>query len=138
MVPEWSTMNDKAKSPAQILIVESDINLRRGMVRGLSGPDRSVSDTANPIEAVEWLKRSHFDIVITAADFTIMDGKEALRRMREASPGTPVLILTNEVSSRKASPDLHRIEKPVSLSDLIAKIEIILKNSDQSSVISHQ
>ena len=61
----------------------------------LAGPDREVETTTSPEEALTRCRVTPFDLVIT--DLQLggrLDGIDVLRGVHQASPATPVIIVT--------------------------------------------
>jgi DNA-binding NarL/FixJ family response regulator len=80
----------------RILVADDHELVRRG-VRGLLQAHRGwkvVTQAANGREAVEQSKKLRPDLAILDIAMPILDGVEATRQLREASPDTRVLILT--------------------------------------------
>jgi len=113
----------KAKLNPRILLVDSDTVFRKGIVQGLKCYEIVVIDTGNTIEAVELLKGSKIDIVISSTDFSIIDGQTILTRMREAAPDALFLFMAvKEKMKNNPAPNIRWIEKPVKFSQLLSLI----------------
>ena len=53
-----------------------------------------VETTNNPVECIELLKQSHFDLVITDLKMPGIDGMELFKELRGLIPDLPVIIIT--------------------------------------------
>ncbi|MFA6311264.1 MAG: sigma-54 dependent transcriptional regulator [Sterolibacterium sp.] len=77
-----------------ILVVEDDDALRDALVITLETAGHDVQGAAGGPQALEFLKRSSFNMVVSDLRMAPMDGLELLREIRHRSPGLPVLLMT--------------------------------------------
>jgi len=113
---------------ARVLVVDDDALNNRIVVAALQRAQLNAHSTNNPLVALQWLKESHFDLVLLDIEMPGMDGFELCRRLR-ALPGyhhVPVIYVTShsDFESRASSvlsggDDL--IAKPVFPLDLAVK-----------------
>ena len=85
-----------------ILIADDHELVRRG-IRAVLKRERRwriVGEAVDGLQAVETAKRLKPDVVILDISMPKVDGLEATRRIREAAPGTEVLILTMHESDQ--------------------------------------
>lgn len=110
----------------RILIAE-DIALNRSILRSMLSMNRHILVFAqNGAEAVEWAKRSHFDIILMDVQMPVMDGVEAtrqIRRLEGPARDTPIVALTANVLERERERYLQAgmnvcIPKPIDWKDL--------------------
>jgi signal transduction histidine kinase/DNA-binding response OmpR family regulator len=80
--------------PGQILIVDDEHDIRRLLREMLAFEGHEVAEAASGSEALERLRKSAFDLVVTDVRMPAMGGLELLRRVREASPSTEVIVAT--------------------------------------------
>ncbi len=78
----------------QILIVDDERDIRRLLRDMLSLEGHDVSEATNGAEALERLRKASFDLVLTDVRMPNLGGVELLRRVREASPSTEVIVAT--------------------------------------------
>lgn len=78
----------------QILIVDDERDIRRLLRDMLSLEGHEVSEATNGTEALERLRKASFDLVLTDVRMPNLGGVELLRRVREASPSTEVIVAT--------------------------------------------
>ena len=82
-------------TPARILVLDDDPGTCRFMQELLTRPEREVETTTDPEQAVSRARTKPFDLVITDLKLNArLDGIDILRAVREASPSTPVIIVT--------------------------------------------
>ncbi len=85
-----------------ILIVDDEETLRESMARLLTREGYSVSTAGTGEEAMEALKNSAFDLVISDIFLPGIDGIEVLRRLREKKPDQLVILMTAYASLETA------------------------------------
>jgi DNA-binding NarL/FixJ family response regulator len=80
----------------EILMADDHAIFRSGVRRLLSDePDmRVVAEAANGHEAVEWLRRRFFGLVLLDVNMSGRSGLDTLRRIRQEWPGQPVVLLS--------------------------------------------
>jgi len=93
-----------AQKPYRVLVVDDHDVVRRGVRALLEGqPGVEIySEAATGTEAVEHVKRGKPDLVILDLTMPEMNGLEAARVIREASPQTDVLVLSMHFSEEIA------------------------------------
>ena len=102
----------------KILIVDDEFNSRT-LLAQLFQEDGYSADTAeNGKTALEALKRTPFDILITDIRMPVMDGIELFHRAKEMYPHMPVILFTAYGTIEAAVKALkegvfHYLEKPV-------------------------
>lgn len=118
---------------AKILIVEDDDMLMDLMQQTLELFDYTVRGAGNGLEALEKAKTDFPDLILMDIGMPLMDGYEAMRRLR-ADPRTrniPIIALTAHasVSDRKQALDAGADDyeaKPVDFDRLATKIQGLL------------
>lgn len=79
---------------AEILIVDDDTSHRRMLEAVLNGEGYAVTHAEDGLAAVDAVSDRYFDLILLDIRMSRMDGIEALHRIREISPGIPVIIMT--------------------------------------------
>ena len=116
----------------KILIVEDEVKVVDFIKKGLIEEGFEVDAAYNGIEALQFLNKNKYDVVILDIMLPEMDGNEVLKTMRERGDETPVIMLTakdeleDKVKSFKIGCDDY-ITKPFSFEELLLRIKAILR-----------
>ena len=119
----------------KILIVDDEFNSRT-LLAQLFQEDGYSADTAeNGKTALEALKSTHFDILITDIRMPVMDGIELFHRAKEVYPHMPVILFTAYGTIEDAVKALkegvfHYLEKPVNFDLLNHTVQQALEIQD--------
>jgi DNA-binding NtrC family response regulator len=113
---------------AEILIVEDEEILRRNLVFILNSSGHSVLSAKNGMEAVEYLGKKHFDIVITDLVMPLKGGEDLVEYISMNHPKTVVIVITAYPSAQSAISALKKgvvdyITKPFDPGELLSSIE---------------
>lgn len=113
----------------RVLIVEDEARIRHFISRGLEAEGFSVVGVGDGVDGLEIALRERFDLVVLDLLLPGLDGLTLLRRLHQALPALPVLI----VSARSDLPTKLRgfqfgasdyLSKPFSLDELIARMRV--------------
>jgi DNA-binding NtrC family response regulator len=122
-------------SPKNVLIVDSDLNLRLSLAMVLKRAGYLVTTVGQACEALDRLETGNYSLVIL--DIMIMDNKfTLLPTILHMYPSTAVMVFTAQWSPETAA-EIERmgvsahLEKPVTPDALLACVESILKEHDQ-------
>ena len=112
----------------KILLVDDDDGIRNSFKTILTRKGYEVDARSSGFEAVNCIKKSNYDILLTDLKMPNMNGIELLKEARKLDPNLGVIIMTGygEIASYLEAMDLGAVEylnKPVKTADL----EIILK-----------
>lgn len=121
---------------AKILVVEDDEMLMDLMKQTLELSEHTVHGAIHGADALEQVSADVPEIVLMDIGMPIMDGYEAMRRMKSnpATSDIPIIALTAHASSAdrrqafEAGADDYE-PKPVDFERLLGKIETLLKRS---------
>ena len=115
-------------TPVRVLLVDDEERYVQNLAKLLRGRGFEVStafDGATGVAAVE--TAGGFDVVLLDVKMPGMDGIEALRRIKDISPDTEVLMLTGHANvdtgiDAMREGALDYLMKPCDIEDLVAKI----------------
>lgn len=115
-----------------ILIIEDNADLAFGLRSNLELEGYGVAVAATGPAGLEAALLPGVDLIILDVMLPQMDGYEVLRRLRDASVATPVLMLTargeevDKVRGLRSGADDY-LTKPFGLMELLARIEALLR-----------
>lgn len=116
----------------KILLAEDDEVFRKSLVYFLTNNKYEVIQINNGIEAVEEIRKNHFDLIITDLNMPYIGGMEIINIVRnELKLSTPIIVLTAS-GIEKTELDAFTIgasefvSKPFSPSILKARIEKLI------------
>jgi two-component system response regulator PilR (NtrC family) len=113
---------------ANILIVDDEKGIRRSLSIALEGWGYQTVEAASVEKAISLIEKEIFEVVITDLKFTTLSGIDLLRKVKELSPGTEVLMISARSSVQEAVEAMRQgafdfIVKPFSMDHM----EIVLK-----------
>jgi DNA-binding NarL/FixJ family response regulator len=118
---------------ASVLVVDDHALLRTGVANIISQePDLEVvAEAANGLEAVAAFERHRPDVTLLDLRMPVMEGVEAVRRIRERDPSAKVIVLTTYDADEDIARALKAgakayILKDIAASELIACIHDVL------------
>ena len=118
----------------KILIAEDDQELRALFAHVLRKNDYAVTGVTNGAEALEALERDYFDLIISDIMMPVMDGYTLVRRLREESIRTPVLMIT----AKDAFDDMRLgflsgtddyMVKPINVNEMVLRVTALLRRA---------
>lgn len=121
----------------RVLLVEDEKRLARSIEKQLQHEGYSVEMVYDGVEAEERALSRAYDIIVLDINLPKRSGFDVLHELRSQSYNTPVLILSarDDIKDRVGGLQLGAddyIVKPFDLSELIARIETILRRSGHS------
>src|SRR5438128_2931698 len=119
--------------PEAILVADDEPGVRESLAEVLRDAGYEVQAAADGHAALNALEARDFGVVITDLRMPGADGLAVLKRAREISPQTLVLVMTAHGSVETAVEALRSgatdyILKPVVFDDLLAKVERLLEH----------
>lgn len=119
-----------------ILVVEDNETMREGMVQVIKKMGLLVDEVSDGAAAVKLFAQKPFHLVITDYRMSGMDGLEVLKKVKEKSPATEVMIITAYGSIELAVQAMQLgaadfITKPFSHEEFKLRVGKILKKIEQ-------
>jgi DNA-binding response OmpR family regulator len=117
-----------------ILLVEDEVNIARPLQFNLEQEGYLVHSTPSGREALQWVLRERFDLIILDIMIEEMDGFEVARRVRRHDQKLPILMLTARTTEADR---IHGLEigaddylvKPFHLRELLLRVRRMLQRS---------
>ena len=130
----------------RILIAEDEQDIRNSLSFVLENEGYNVTTVPNGLEAVEKIKNSNFDLLITDILMPKMDGMKLPGTTIQISPQTLVIIMTAFASIETAVSALRKgasdyILKPVEFDEVLIRIKYLLNQKQlllENKILSHQ
>lgn len=119
----------------KILIAEDEKELNKALKTILELSGYEVKNTFNGKEAVEATQENTYDVIILDVMMPIMDGLEAVRKMRESGIKTPIIMLTakstvdDKVEGLDNGADDY-LPKPFDKKELLARIRAHIRSEN--------
>ncbi len=119
----------------RVLIAEDTLQLQMLERRMLEGMGLTVSIANNGKEAIEWVGRESFDLILMDMQMPEMDGIEATQLMRKMRITTPIVPLTANVMQRHREQFIELgceafLEKPIDKQELRAVLSKYLSSAE--------
>ena len=113
---------------ALLLVVDDEPGMRDTLADILCEFDFQVDEAANGLEAVNRIQRARYDLVLMDIRMPVMDGVEALGRIRETCPLLPVIMMTacaDTTAIQRACAHGARaiLYKPFDVSELVTLVQ---------------
>jgi two-component system, response regulator, stage 0 sporulation protein F len=115
-------------------LVDDEENARTALARILARDGYEITSAGNGLEALEQLKISSFDLVVTDINMPEMNGMSFLRELNSLYPGINVIMITayGEVESYIEAMSLGAFEyinKPVRMEELKKIIKKVFRET---------
>jgi len=117
---------------AKILLLEDDIDLSDTIAQFLKAHNFEVIQCFDGLEAEDRLYQESFELLLLDVKVPLKSGFELLKSLREDSKDTPAIFITSLNSSDDATKGFELgcddyIRKPFALSELLARVEAVIK-----------
>ncbi len=111
-----------------LLAVDDSVTMRKVLEITFAGPDFRVVTASSPDAALQKIKAEKIDLVIADISLEPKNGYDLCKALKQASPGTPVLLLSSKQNAYDAGKgsgaqaDDH-IDKPFDTQQMIDKVK---------------
>lgn len=118
----------------RLLVVEDNADLAGQLVTALTQARFVVDQAGDGEEALFLGETEPYDAIVLDLGLPVMDGLSVLRRWRQASRDTPVLILTardswtEKVAGLNAGADDY-LSKPFAMDELVARLHALIRRA---------
>jgi DNA-binding response OmpR family regulator len=125
----------------RLLLAEDDEGIREPLIRALQREDYAVDAVADGAEAARLGVEDDYDLLVVDIGLPTLDGLEVCRRVREAHPRVPILILTAQsdeldvVEGLDAGADDY-VPKPFRLGELLARVRALLRRAAPAEMVA--
>jgi DNA-binding response OmpR family regulator len=122
----------------RLLVVDDDQDLRKTLVdQMLHYREFEIVEGGTAADAMVAVKANHIDLVVLDVGLPDMDGREAVKIMRQDGFKSPVLLLTGHDSDSDEILGLESgandyVTKPFRFSVLLARMRALMRQHDQS------
>jgi len=118
----------------EVMVVDDDQDLRESVAEVLGGAGFSVTRASRGEEALEYLARQNFDLVLLDMVMPGLSGLELLGRIRDKAPRMPVIIITAFASVENAVAAMRHgasdyVTKPFRIDGLLASVGRVLEEA---------
>lgn len=119
----------------RLLLAEDERDLSRALTAVLTHSGYETDAAFDGVEALEFLEKNDYDVIVMDIMMPRMDGIEALRRIRGSGNYTPVLLLTAkaEVDDRVTGLDAGAddyLTKPFAIKELLARVKSMTRRRE--------
>jgi DNA-binding NtrC family response regulator len=127
---------------ANILIVDDEKNIRRSLSIGLEEMGHKPFEAASGEEAISYIQKEVYDVIITDLIMENIDGISLLRKVKEISPSTEVLLMSAHGTIGKAVEAIHEgaydfIVKPFPMDQLEMVLKKLLSQVELKKTVKH-
>jgi DNA-binding response OmpR family regulator len=133
----------ESKEASRVLIVEDDRDISSVIAVNLESNGIATKQVHDGMDGLKQARSGTFDLFILDIMIPGLDGISLCRRIREADPDTPILMLTAKteeielVLSLELGADDY-LTKPFSMRELIARIKALLRRSGRTAVVDQE
>jgi DNA-binding NtrC family response regulator len=122
------------------LVIDDDVMTLELMKFQLSSEGFQVTTAERGETGLKLVEENIYDIILTDLNLPDFNGIEMVRRCKEISPDTEIIMITGDGSTEKAieatkAGAFHYVEKPVEFEELILLIEKAIDRKRQSAEI---
>lgn len=122
------------------LVIDDDVSTLELMKFQLNAEGFDITTAERGQTGIKLVEDNEFDIILTDLNLPDFDGIEMVRRCKEISPDTEIIMITGDGSTEKAieatkAGAFHYVEKPIEFEELILLIEKAIDRKRQAAEI---
>ncbi len=122
------------------IVIDDDVATLELMKFQLDAEGFNVTTAENGQAGINFVAETEFDIILTDLNLPDFDGIEMVRRCKEISPDTEIIMITGFGSTDKTieatkAGAFHYVEKPIEFEELLLLIEKAIDRKRQSAEI---
>jgi DNA-binding response OmpR family regulator len=124
---------------SRILVADDEVDLIAELKPLLERSGYDVLTATDGKQALERVEQAHPDLIILDVLMPYIDGREVLRRLRQAGDWTPVILLTQVGTPLERAMSLQEgaddyINKPFDPFELLARVQAVLRRTQQGQL----
>ena len=126
----------------KLLVIEDEVMLNKSIVKLLKTQQYSVDAAYDGEEALDYIRATNYDVIISDIMMPRLDGLSVLKYLRNHQIKTPVLMLTakdtleDKVTGLDAGADDYLV-KPFEFDELLARIRVMLRRNNRENLTSN-
>lgn len=134
-------MESNAMKKATVLIIDDDPAMVDLTKYQLEEQGFEISTAGTGLAGLKLAEEQRFDIALTDLQLPDIDGIEVVRKLKELSPATEIIMITGYSSMKRAIEAIkagafHFVEKPLAFEELQALIDKALERRSQAQEIN--
>lgn len=122
----------------RILLAEDDEAMRTYLARALEKAGYDIVAVSNGAQALPYLERGGFDLLLSDIVMPEIDGIELAQRCAKLSPMTKVMFITGfaavTLRASREAPQAKVLSKPFHLRDIVMEVQRIFGLSEHASI----
>jgi two-component system OmpR family response regulator len=118
----------------KVLVIDDEPGVRELISEALSLSEISAVQAADGLEALSFLRRERFDLLILDINMPKLDGLALLEKLRNEGMSVPVLMLSARADKADINQGLRTgaddyLTKPFSIEELVLRVKAIMRSS---------
>lgn len=118
----------------KVLVIDDEPGVRELISEGLSLSEINAVQAADGLEALSFLRRERFDLLILDINMPKLDGLALLEKLRTEGMSVPVLMLSARADKADINQGLRTgaddyLTKPFSIEELVLRVRAIMRRS---------
>jgi two-component system OmpR family response regulator len=118
----------------KVLVIDDEPGVRELISEALSLSEINAVQAADGLEALSFLRRERFDLLILDINMPKLDGLALLEKLRSEGMSVPVLMLSARADKADINQGLRTgaddyITKPFSIEELVLRVKAIMRRS---------